>query len=430
MRDMSDSENDSTARTRPLRLWVMRGLAATALGVAAYLLYVSVALNGQALGCGAGGGCSEVLTSSWSKVLGVPVGAPAVAVYALIVVLLFAAGRGGSMMRPPIVWGVLAVLAGLVLASAAWFTGLQVFVLKAFCPWCLSDHALGATVATLILWSLFRSSGVSETDESEDDADLEGAMTDHRPFPRSAVACLAAMGLCVTAFLGGLQVAFPSAGPAVKRIAESGNSDSGSGPDRRIVVMGGKLTLAPHELPIIGSPDAPKLLVVMFDYCCPHCRRLHGWLDVARERYPGQFAVVLLPTPQNPRCHPGLEDLEPRFEHACELARLALGVWRTDRSKFAEFDQWLFESEDPRTPDAAQSKAESLVAPAALASALSDPWIDARIRANVEAYRQGGVDRIPVILSPGFAAIVGRPSDEDVLFKILETELGLTRSSR
>lgn len=427
---MSDTEFGPETRTAWPNVWILRGLAAVALSVAAYLLYVSVALNGQALGCGAGGGCSEVLTSSWSKVLGVPVGAPAIAAYGLMLGLLLAVGANRPMASQRGVWGLLAVLAGVVLASAAWFIGLQIFVLRAFCPWCLADHGLGAILSILILWSLLRSPARSDFEESDDESELEEASPARRPFPRAAVACLAAMGVCGAAFLMGLQLAFPSAGPAVQRIAESGNLDSGPGPLRRIVVMGGKLELAPQDMPIIGSPDAPKLLVVMFDYCCPHCRRLHGWLDVARERYPGQFAVVLLPTPQNPRCHPGLEDLEPRFEHACELARLALGVWRADRAKFAEYDKWLFDSEDPRTPDAALAKAESLVAPAALASAMSDPWIDARIRANVDAYRQGGVDRIPVILSPGFAAIVGRPADEDVLFKILETELGLKRTSR
>ncbi|MCC7424576.1 MAG: hypothetical protein IT428_30275, partial [Planctomycetaceae bacterium] len=394
-------------------------MAVAALAIAAYLFYVSVALGGQALGCGAGGGCSEVLMSPWSKVLGIPVGGPAVVVYGLMLGTLLTVRPGSTLATHRASWGVLAVLAGMVLSSALWFVGLQAFVLKAFCPWCLADHALGATLSIVILWTLFRAAGTLPDGEDEDsaahDPDLDVAPFAAAPFPRAAVACLAGAGLSVSTFLMALQLAFPSAGPPVQRLAESGNADSGPGPGRRIVVMGGKLELTPHDLPIIGSPDAPKLLVVMFDYCCPHCRRLHAWLDVARERYPDQFAVVLLPTPQNPRCHPGLEDLEPRFEHACELARLALGVWRADRSRFAEFDQWLFESEDPRSPDAAQGKAESLVSPAALASAMSDPWIDARIRANVGAYRQGGVDRIPVILSPGFSAIVGRPSDEDVL---------------
>ena len=39
---------------------------------------------------------------------------------------------------------------------------------------------------------------------------------------------------------------------------------------------------------ILGSPDAPYLIAEMFDYACHHCRRLHGHVKKAQQRYGDQ----------------------------------------------------------------------------------------------------------------------------------------------
>ena len=132
-----------------------------------------------------------------------------------------------------------------------------------------------------------------------------------------------------------------------------------------------------------------------------------------------------MPTPLNTKCNPYWEETEPRFEHACELARLALGVWRVDRTAFVQFDSWLFEPEMPRDPAEARRQAEKLVPAAALESALKDPWIDRQIEQNVTAYHNSQAARIPVILSPGMQAIVGEPASGQELLQLLEKELSL-----
>jgi hypothetical protein len=202
----------------------------------------------------------------------------------------------------------------------------------------------------------------------------------------------------------------------------------GPGPDRLISVLNGKLSLAPHELPILGSADAPKLLVVLFDYCCPHCRATHGYLLNGLTSHKNELAVLVLPTPLNTKCNPYWEETEPRFEHACELARLALAVWRADRAAFPAFDAWLFEPEQPRDPAEARRRAEQLVTAVALERALGDPWIDHQIEHNVTAYHNSGAERVPVILSPGMRSIVGRPESETQLFQLLDKELSLRPS--
>jgi protein-disulfide isomerase len=190
-------------------------------------------------------------------------------------------------------------------------------------------------------------------------------------------------------------------------------------------VIDGNLQLSIQDEPVIGPPDAKTLVVVMFDYCCPHCRRTHEYLLHALERYPGQLGVVCLPLPLDADCNSTIDETEPRFEHACDLARLALAVRQADASAFVEYDRWLFEPEMPRDLQEAHAQAEQLVDAAALEAALKDEGLDAVIARHVKAYEQSGAERIPLIMSPGFASIVGRPESEEQLFELFETELGL-----
>jgi Thioredoxin len=233
------------------------------------------------------------------------------------------------------------------------------------------------------------------------------------------------VGIVLVAGLAVAQTVVPYHPPALQRLPAGKNADTGPSPDRMVSVLDGRLTLAPHELPALGSADAPKLLLVLFDYCCPHCRATHGYLLNGLASHGNELGVLLLPTPLNTKCNPFWEETEPRFEHACELARLALAVWQVDRAAFAVFDLWLFEPEKPRDPADARRRAEQLVPAAALDKALHDPWIDRQIEQNVTAYHNSGAERVPVILSPGMRAIVGRPESEAQLFQLLGKELSL-----
>jgi protein-disulfide isomerase len=234
------------------------------------------------------------------------------------------------------------------------------------------------------------------------------------------------VGVSLAGLLVGMQFLF--AGPGnMARLPAGKNADTGPGPDRQIAVLSGKLTLDVPTTPVLGSPDSPKLLVLLFDYCCPHCRATHGYLREGLPRYPGQLGVVLLPMPLDAKCNPSVDETEARFRESCDLIRLALAVWRAKPGAFAEFDAWLFEPEKPRALAGARAKAESLVGAQELEAALADPWIEETIRADVKAYDESGADTLPVIFSPGMDAVVGRPDSGERLFEILESELGLKR---
>jgi uncharacterized membrane protein/protein-disulfide isomerase len=389
-------EQSSPVRA-PSLLWAAVVLALAAAGVSGYLLVTSLSVAQTPLGCGKGSGCEEVLTSRWSSVLGVPVSLPAALIYLVVIgtALRLIASRSDSRAG----WGLLLACAGAIVAAAAWFIGVQTFAVEAFCKWCLAAHGLGLLTSGAIITTAVR-------------------------FAHMKVSPVA-FGVAATAALAVVQMAFPGKGPAVARLPAGEDYDSGPGPERIVAVLDGKLTAQVEEVPSIGPSDAPHVLVMLFDYCCPHCRRTHGDLMAALDQYPHQFTVLLLPTPLDAECNPGQAETEPRFEEACELARLALAVWRADRSKFAEFDAWLFEPEQPRTAADATQQAEQLVGASRLKAAIQDPWIEQRIASDVEAYIASEANQIPVLLSPGMPGVVGRTSDREELFSLLEKELGL-----
>ena len=398
------SASPGTTAPGPAVLWTLRVLSLAAAGVSGYLLQVSLSQSGLPAGCGAGSGCSEVLTSPWSVVFGVPVSGPALLIYLMFFLMTFFLGPSVAPAFRRLAWSSLLVVATMFVAVAAWFIMLQVVVLKAICPWCMAEHLLGLLLAGMVFWQLSATSPTL-------------VVRSRAPLLATGVSWV----LCLVL----LQLFSDYQPPKAIRLPPGQNADTGPGAERMISVLNGQLQIAPHASPHLGSADAPKLLVVLLDYCCPHCRKAHGYLLHGLNRYPDQFGVVLLPMPLNSKCNPHWEHTEPRFEHACELAHLALAVWEAKPEAFAEFDAWLFEPEAPRDPAEARQKAESLVDAAALDRALSKPGIKEQIDRNTLAYSQSGVDRIPIIMSPGFASLVGRPGSEEELFDVLEKELSL-----
>ncbi|MEZ6064889.1 MAG: vitamin K epoxide reductase family protein [Planctomycetaceae bacterium] len=387
---------------RPSRWLLFAALwAAAALGIALYLAIVAGLRGDAPLGCGADSGCGDVLASRWSKLFGVPVSLLAAGVYLLVIVAVSFVLRSGG--RPAVdrAWWLLSAAFGMIPLSVLWFVGLQWLDVRAYCPWCLADHALGLLCVSSI-WLAARSAGQRL---------LRGAGV--------AAGVLGACGLMA------LQWQFPGETPAVARLPVGVDHDTGPGEDRAVAVLDGKLAFALDEVPHRGSPSAPHVLVVLFDYCCPHCRRTHADLVAGMAKYRGQYALALLPMPLSAECNRGEDETQERFRDSCELARLSLAVWRTQPERFAEFDAWLFEPEWPRTAEAARSEAERLLGADALAEGLSDPWIDQRIAADVEGYIRSEVGTIPVLLSPGMPGMVGRTSTTEELWEILERDLSL-----
>jgi uncharacterized membrane protein len=383
-------------------LFILRLLSILAAVVSAYLLWVSLTDAGLPAGWGSESGCASVLSSRWAGSFGVPVSAAALVPYLAAFAATWLASPSQSPNRQRHAQFVLLATAFVVALAAVWFVILQVFIIRAICLWCMTGHALGMMFAAAVLWS-----------------------SRNFQLPVQALRASAAVAIALFAVLVGGQVIVKYQPARLQRLPAGVNADTGPGRKRIIQVLNGRVQLSPHELPVLGSADAPHLLVMLFDYCCPHCQSTHGYLMKAMEKFGDQFAAIALPMPMDRKCNPHVKKTEARFEHACELARLALAVWKSDRQSFATFDSWLFDSDEPRSPEQAARRANELVDAAVLQSALVQPWIDQHIARNIEIYQRSGAQRIPVIISPALDTIVGEPADEQELFNLLQRELGL-----
>jgi uncharacterized membrane protein len=111
--------------------------------------YLSVlALTGATAACGGQAGCSEVLSSAYSKVGGIPVAMFGIAGYFTAFTFATFAGFGYPRARK-----FFALTVAAMFAATLWFLYVQAFVLHSFCRFCLFSAAItfllmGLVVAT------------------------------------------------------------------------------------------------------------------------------------------------------------------------------------------------------------------------------------------------------------------------------------------
>jgi uncharacterized membrane protein len=127
-----------------MRLRVAIGLLALAgAGLASYLLYVRY--SGTTLACTTGG-CETVQSSSYSKLLGVPVALLGLVGY----VAIFASSL--SRREPARAAGFSVALAGL--GFGGYLLYVQLAVIDAICEWCVASDVVMTALAALTLWRL------------------------------------------------------------------------------------------------------------------------------------------------------------------------------------------------------------------------------------------------------------------------------------
>ncbi len=366
-------------------------------GLAISLILVVMKATGKitsVVGCGGEGSCAEVLGSQWSQWFGIPVSWFSLVFYLGLLVLTF---------RPP--GRVLAGAAWLLLGAAAWFMGLQFFVLEAFCPWCLATHLSGLASAVLIFW--------------------KGG------FCRKPITVLVPLGLLGVLAAGQIYGPKPKTYEVTneERIAErkevkvqiagAGRVITFKGPSGKVVK-----TYRLGSVPLLGSPVAPHVLVKYFDYTCASCRDMEGDLEALIAAYPGQIAVIVLPTPLNRSCNPYLKPGVPDHARACEFARLALAAWQASPASFPEVHELLFER-PIQTVESAQKKIGEIVGSERLEAALADPTVEELLKANLEDYRSlSAVNaKMPKLVMKGARTMHGLASSTERFIEFIVTTL-------
>lgn len=384
-------------------LWSIRVLAVVAIIASGYLLLTTLDPSQKLAGCGGvGADCTGVLASRWSLWFDVPVSGPAVVVYCGIFLATWLIPRRSIPALQQTGWALLAALAATAVGAALWFIGLQFWEIGSTCRYCLTVHGCGLVIGLLAAaaWFMARRSAVSK-----------------RPSGWVLCGALLAASCLVGTLVGGQQL---SSEPAHARYE---------------LELGGRIfDFDPHDFPTLGPADAPHWLMLLGDFTCPHCQKTNPLILEAIRRYHGQLAVISVPVPMSAHCNPRIEVTVPAAAEACELARLALAVWRAKPSAYQPLDEWLYATPTPRKLVDARKFAVGLVGEAALAKAQADPAVQRTLSKCIEIYGQLGGGIVPKIIIRHTArdghVITGEVDDRQALFKLIEQDMGLSPETK
>ena len=196
----------------------------------------------------------------------------------------------------------------LLLGVTIWFLLLQLVWLRQVCPWCMTAHLIALTIVVLEYQSVL-------------------------PLKARSV-IIGFMGATIFAMV---QVFGPV--PSGYRIDKTklvnvstpaGIHASGSG--RKVPLAGGMKLFNVEVLPHLGPSDATHILVEYFDYQCPACRTLSGYVDALLAKHPREIAVIILPVPLDRACNTHLDAALVAHPGSCDISCVALAVWRANPS--------------------------------------------------------------------------------------------------
>ncbi|MEI7818731.1 MAG: vitamin K epoxide reductase family protein [bacterium] len=124
----------------PWTIWAFLGLSIV--GLFDSILLTLEHFTRRGLPCSLTGGCERVLTSKWSEIFGIPTAAFGILFYLVVLYLVIHAltHREALPVKLLLVWGAIGFM------SSVWLVGLQAFVIRAWCQYCL----LSALSSTLI----------------------------------------------------------------------------------------------------------------------------------------------------------------------------------------------------------------------------------------------------------------------------------------
>jgi len=394
------------------------------IGLNALALIISIILSwhylegGLMIGCSGGSPCEHVLNSKWSTIAGVlPVSGLAIGVYLTLMIASFFIGPDTDDQIRKLAWNILVVLAGSIAGSAIWFIIVQKKFIGEFCPYCMTEHIIGLLLSVLIIWQARkRIQKQSGDNRSKDHTKVQNISmgTTLRVF-YLRITGLILIGLLTSGILAASQMIFTP-----KATYQSGRSQN-------------NLTDFDYKnAPIIGSPDAPYIVKLLFDYQCPHCQKLHFMLSEAVRRYEGKLAFVLCPTPLNTQCNPFISRDADAFKNSCELARIGLKIWIAKPEAYSEFENWMFtfgsgDKWKPRSLNAVRSKAIELIGEKKFNDTVDSSWIENYMQSCIQIFGQtmqngkGGIPRLVY----GSQWVIPEPNNEDDLIAILQKSLNV-----
>jgi uncharacterized membrane protein len=440
-------------------LVIIRLLLLVALGVSAYLAWVSLT-HGMVAGCGPESDCDRVLNSRWSSWFGVPVSLFALVVDAVALWSTFALrGPTPEGRRRGALAGAAAAM--MILGAGFWFIALQLFSVG-FCPYCMTAHGAGVIAAVLLLATLGKAGGETAVVWKRAGAGAFAALlvlvagqAAQKPPTGRATRILTTVNNVPSRVVVPVTnppapppaptnpppavVQAPPALPPVPPVAPvpTTNAPRPSLTPQGIAVAAmqrpfrfyeGVFALDLMDVPIMGSPAAPHAIISLFDYSCHHCRITHPALHEVQRQFSNELVIVSLPMPLDGQCNHTVLRTPRAHTNACAYARVGLTVWRANREKHREFDDWMMTGTEPPPMADCVQRATALVGTNAFVTALQDGWVERQLQFDIAvyelAYRQQHGSMPQIIVGPTVFEGTARPED---ILKLLAQHLGLKR---
>ena len=456
--------NEETPNHRIL-FWTLRLLATIALSCSLFLSWRSIQ-SGPIPGCsGTAWDCDHVVTSTWSRWLGIPVSYLGSATYFCLLVGLSAlkpVANETQWKRQRLILTFLLSLSVTAALSGLWFTYVQTFELGKFCPYCMAAHVCGFAILSLISWHALRfirhphsavtldgnakwlvavlSLGASaaativlgqyffphdtmvverhDVEPTPTDVDIDG-----QDMFESPVVSPESVGdeefLASPAQESRPEPRLEASPDQVSSLADD---LADIGPAAIVVqkpILSGRQNfffyaqadpINVHEYPVLGSPDAEHLMVEVVDYTCHHCREMYHHVEAARAYFGDRLAVIVRPVALDQHCNPYVIRQLPEHENACKYVRLALAVWSRAPESFPEFHHWLMGPKNVPALSTASSFAAELIGAEPLKAAVRDTDVLGMLGKNHLLWnRIGGT--LPLIFA-GRSLIRGMPRDD------------------
>lgn len=354
------------------------------------------------------GDCDSVLASQYSKFFGVPLPTfGALLFWLLLLIGLLSPPKSSNFRKGQ---SLLAWLCVGALLYDLYLVGVQIFVLRTACLFCLS---------TYILQALHLMAGVYTTKR----LGIERPFF-HTLFPGSAPGFIASKETATLSFLSTLFLAWallllPSAvwlksdfyafvKNATERFYEQWVAESG------------------HVIPLSeedarsGNPSAKVKIVEFSDLECPHCKKAAFVLNTVLKSMPGKTELIFKHYPLDPSCNSNVE--RSMHPNACKLAQLAYCA--TQKKRFKEFhDTIFFHLPETRTADWSDIRKaiKDIFTEDEISQCLINPKSLKKVREDIALASSLNVNGTPAIFLNG--KWISIPLTVDTLQKLIELEL-------
>ncbi|HXJ93591.1 MAG TPA: thioredoxin domain-containing protein [Terriglobia bacterium] len=344
-----------------MRKVLLLGLTLAGLFDALYLLWV-YASPSHPLVC-TGIGCDVVRASHYAHLAGRPLPVYGVLMYAVLLVAVLTQGWLVSPGARRLARLATVLISGAGFAFSIYLTGLEAFVIHAYCAWCLGSAAIVTLIFVVALVDLRA-------------ADPPGDQTS-----RSALRRQFALVLAVMVVTGVLAFRYLS-----------------SRPELPVLPQVSAATLDEHlvrpDSHAVGSPNARLTVVEFGDFECPMCGSAQPMVQQMLDKYGNQVRYVFRQFPLN--------DIHPYAQTAAEASECA-----AEQGKFWEIERKFYQEQADLTEQALDRYAAEIgLNVKQMDQCLMDGTVRARVQQDIDDGKAVGVQATPTFFI-GHQKLVG-----------------------